>query len=146
MDIQTIGRAARMCSHSQFANMKEWNVKVHRYFSEYPTNMSEIGDVDPENIKEKIEIVDGKLKENDKKLEEIKGQRGTEIKKTREDIKLEIQTIKKHMKELRDKYKIAKDLNLSELKMVDELIYKESNERQADISIMYDVMRKSSIH
>ena len=37
MEIQTIGRARRHCSHKQFSNMDEWTVKVHRYMNTLPT-------------------------------------------------------------------------------------------------------------
>lgn len=42
-DKQTIGRAARLCSHADL-DKGDWNVRIHRYMSNFPTNK-----VDPEN-------------------------------------------------------------------------------------------------
>jgi len=43
-DKQTIGRAARLCSHADL-DKGDWNVHIHRYMSNFPTNK-----VDPENV------------------------------------------------------------------------------------------------
>ena len=43
-DKQTIGRAARLCSHADL-DKGDWNVRIHRYMSNFPTNK-----VDPENM------------------------------------------------------------------------------------------------
>ena len=44
-DQQTIGRARRFCSHADL-NRKDWTVKIHRYFSEMPIEISSEGGID----------------------------------------------------------------------------------------------------
>ena len=146
MDVQTIGRAARMCSHSQFSDMSNWKVRVHRYFSEYPTDIKNIGNEKPENIKNTIDDVQKNIDDKNRDLNEFKGKRGEEIKQKRETIKNSIEELKKNMKELKVTYKSVKDLDLANLKMVDSLIYQESHERHADINNMYTIMKKGSIN
>jgi hypothetical protein len=143
MDTQTIGRAARMCSHSQFTDKSNWTVKVHRYFSDYPSDVDTIDDL--EILKDKIYTTQKDVDDLVDDLEEIKGIRNPELKKKRENIKNSIDEYKKKIKEFKLRYKNAKDIDLPNLKMVDSLIYNESTDRDEDIRIIYDIMRKTSI-
>jgi hypothetical protein len=59
-DKQTIGRAARYCSHSDL-NKKDWNVTIHRYVSNLPQKINDV--VDNDKVKE--------LEENISQLEEL---------------------------------------------------------------------------
>jgi len=50
-DKQTIGRAARLCSHADL-DKGDWNVRIHRYMSNFPSNK-----IDPENIANRNSIM-----------------------------------------------------------------------------------------
>lgn len=70
-DKQTIGRAARLCSHSDL-NKKDWNVTIHRYISNLPQIVNNDPVVDDDKITEiqdkidKIELVTKKNKDDSK--------------------------------------------------------------------------------
>lgn len=72
-DKQTIGRAARYCSHSDL-NKKDWDVTIHRYISDLPQivnspapNVDKISEID-----EQINQVDITIKTNKDSIKEYK--------------------------------------------------------------------------
>jgi len=83
-DKQTIGRAARYCSHIDL-DKKEWDVNIHRYISDLPNELSKsksgsssINSVKKEldellaiNFKQRIKDNKEKIKENTKKLKTL---------------------------------------------------------------------------
>jgi hypothetical protein len=128
-DKQTIGRAARLCSHSDLKK-KDWNVTIHRYMSSFPTKKIKIDDkkANITDLLEELQLLERKeeeLKNNLKdKKDEIKEIKKiiTKTKKTKEsvqdledeiekinsiieDIKTEIEKNKKDLKEMKSAIK-----------------------------------------
>jgi hypothetical protein len=106
-DKQTLGRAARYCSHSDLDRDKgEWIVKVHRYMSEFPDIHAKI-DKTPmiKKLINEIKIIENKIQEQPtskaKKIMDIKKQ----IVIIKNKIKLQKATVKQ-LKILEDEYKL----------------------------------------
>ena len=71
-DKQTIGRAARYCSHSDL-NKKDWNVTIHRYASNLPQKINDAVDDDKvKEIEEKISQLEEVNKANKSTIKENK--------------------------------------------------------------------------
>ena len=73
-DKQTIGRAARLCSHSDL-NKKDWNVTIHRYMSNFPTKdvkLDATGAIDKKTLLYQIKDGEQKADEFNKILQENK--------------------------------------------------------------------------
>jgi len=88
-DKQTIGRAARYCSHADL-DKSEWDVTIHRYASDFPRV---IKDKSSSNHKEE------NLDDIKDRIEKLKGiDYKTEIKRIKEEIKKNKDKIKKLMK------------------------------------------------
>ena len=121
-DKQTIGRAARLCSHADL-DKGDWNVHIHRYMSNFPTNK-----IDPGNLANRNAILSAIA---DLEIDEVKLKNGLK-KYTSEakDISKEItkqKKAKKDITELENKLSVNKafvdnikqeiDKNKEELKL-----------------------------
>ena len=73
-DRQTIGRAARNCSHSDL-RLKDWTVNIHRYISDFPIDIKEDG---------------GKIKE----LQDLIKEKEASLDKLKSDLKIEQNNLK----------------------------------------------------
>jgi seryl-tRNA synthetase len=129
-DKQTIGRAARLCSHVDLEK-KDWNVTIHRYISDFPKKEIKI---DKTGIDNKAQLLDelilletreekfkGDIKENKEVIKDIKKQI-TKAKKAKQSIseleyqveeadniiemsKIELENIKKEIKTIKAELK-----------------------------------------
>jgi hypothetical protein len=104
-DKQTIGRAARLCSHADL-DKSEWNVSIHRYMSNFPSNK-----IDPANAGNRNAILSAIA---DLEAEEIKLKSGLKRYKNEEkEISKQItkdKKAKKDISELEDKLSINKEI------------------------------------
>jgi hypothetical protein len=111
-DKQTIGRAARNCSHSDL-RLKEWTVNIHRYISNFP---------------EEIAQDQGKLQE----LKELYKQKNSQLDQYAVDLKEQQEKFKngkaKMTKLIKDKKK-TKD----EIKATGDLLQEELNEYSSNV-------------
>ena len=137
-DKQTLGRAARNCSHKDL-DKSEWNVTIHRYMSNFPEivnneeSIKELGNADElkEDLKEKRKILK-KEKDEDKirQLEE-------EI----EEIKEKIDKIKQLTKANKNK----KTYDTTGIENIDDFIYKQATEKMKSILTLYQLMQESAV-
>jgi hypothetical protein len=139
-DKQTIGRAARYCSHSDLDFDKgEWNVKVHRYLTEQPIDMYIFN---MNYLRDRIEYIKGEIQKEQTRIAEMKGK---EYSNAREELKKEIVEYNKMIKELEKKYKEIDKLNLKNVKEIDQQITEEVLERANEMNIIYNIMKKQAI-
>lgn len=117
-DKQTIGRAARYCSHAQLdRDTGEWSVTIHRYMTETPLVIG----VSEEEIDALLKSAQDKAKK-DKKNQELKE---------------EIARLKLQKKD-------AKKAN-TKVANIEEFIFKESRERMKEIFTLYQCMKEAAV-
>ena len=133
---QTVGRAARFCSHSDL-DMREWNVKIHRYISTSPLDLSAFND---NYIRDRIENIRDEIAEAEDRLVQIKG-----ATKTKDDIKKYVAGKKLDARKLQSKLKEIEKMNLEHLHMIDEQIMNERFEKVKELLTVYDTIRKNAI-
>lgn len=158
-DKQTLGRAARSCSHEDLdRNKGEWVVNIHRYMSDRPSIKIDMSG-------ESIEELNAKLKESDNAKEKIaklklavketktKGQtKNANIKGFIEETKRDIENISKtvlstaDIKDIKQKIKRMKEAKAaSDIPMIEEQIFKESRERMKELMVVYQCMKAAAI-
>lgn len=91
---QTIGRAVRNCSHSDLP-YDQWTVKIHRYFTELPTDLTQYN-IAPKRAK--ILELKRNVEELENTINENKGKGNEVLKKKQEETKLELTEMKKALK------------------------------------------------
>jgi hypothetical protein len=142
-EIQTIGRAARYCSHKDLNRGKnEWTVTVHRYLSEFP---GQIQIMDIAGHKNQLAAIGDEVSGLDAELAGMKGQRGPEAKQRRDELKEELVNKKGAMKTLQKEIKEMEEIDPSKVKMVDPLIVNEVRERFKNIGLMLKAMKSASV-
>ena len=118
-DKQTLGRAARYCSHAQLdRDAGEWNVHIHRYMMEKPLVVG----ITAEEIQQRIDEASEKLKKD----------------KKNKDLKAEIDRLKAQKKEM-------KGLDVSGVANIEEAIFKESRDRMKQIFTIYACMKEAAV-
>jgi hypothetical protein len=146
MDKQTIGRAARYCSHSDLDHGQgEWTVSVHRYISDQPEDLSTFNlNYLQDRIKyleEEVVRMDTLEKETKKRL--TLEQRGLDTAYI--ELIQEISTYKKNIQELKKKAKEVEKLNIKSVEMVDEKISQEAKKRIQEMTFVYNAMKLSAV-
>jgi len=140
---QTIGRAARLCSHSDLSLQDgEWTVKVHRYYSDKPLDLN-LNNTD--SIKKSLADINNSITNELTKLQSYKGIRSTDAKAARDAIK---NTVKQHMSRiasLKRELSIAEKLNYKNLEMIDKKIRTEAVERMKHLSILYQIVYDTAV-
>jgi hypothetical protein len=133
-DKQTLGRAARYCSHSDLnKENNEWKVNIHRYISDFPIELKTIGDYE-EKLKEleiNIEKMNEYILELDKKAD-------------KDEIKAMKQEIKNDNKIKKELIKKSKQIDKNIINIEDK-IFKESKERLGELFILYQIIKESAI-
>jgi len=123
-DKQTIGRAARFCSHADLDKDKgEWTVDIHRYMSYYPVNIQLRGSKSGANAakvveqtvgptaeeREKMDRYEGRIAEARAKLTEVEreleGLKGVTARSKDEAAKARKEGLKERQKALKDEVK-----------------------------------------
>lgn len=138
---QTVGRAARFCSHSDL-DMREWNVKIHRYISTSPLDLSAFND---NYIRDRMENIRVEIAEAEDRLVQIKGAKGATATKTKDDIKKYVVGKKQDARKLQSKLKEIEKMNLEHLHMIDEQIMNERFEKVKELLSVYDTIRRNAI-
>lgn len=139
-DKQTLGRAARYCSHADLdRDNGEWKVQIHRYMSDLPLELkrpSFNNEVNKDKqLREQLTYYESSLEMLDKKTQK------SEIK----DTKAEIASLKKQLKDVDKEMRHKKKLDLENLKNIDEVIYQESKERMKQLLVVYQAMKEAAI-
>jgi len=154
-DKQTIGRAARYCSHSDL-NKKEWDVTIHRYISNLPQIVNEEVKDDTKDILLEIDRIEQKnnkeIIKNAKKNYKKKGITEQEKNILLDEIKIATGELEK-LKTLNDQLKLInkqktkknKLLNAKDIINIDEFIYKQSIEKMQGILILYQLMQEAAV-
>ena len=139
-DRQTIGRAARYCSHGDLDRDRgQWVVEIHRYMSDVPITLlrPNFGDMEKKKtfINNEIETLTNELEILDKKTQKV------EIKEK----KAEITAKKKELKEIDKEATKAKKVDTSNIKNIEQVIFDESRERMQEIMMIYQIMKECAI-
>lgn len=141
MEKQTLGRAARFCSHSDLSKENgEWNVKVHRYISDQPKDLSMFN---VNYLRDRAAFLKEELDTLEGRLEGYKGRRN--IKEIREELKGKIAVHKAAVRDVEKELKKVAKMNLENVRMVDEQITKESAERAGELLVLYDAIKRSAV-
>jgi hypothetical protein len=195
-DKQTIGRAARYCSHGDLQYPQEWRVSIHRYMADMP-NGSGSHDVDmvkkvdnivpksPESnkIKRRLDAIEQQLISLDKLKDKLKQTKASKAaaKKAKDvgslqklekevltleaavkdasveakEIKKEATVLKRELKKVdapppaakkpRTSKKKMMMLDPSQVKNVEEIVYRESRERMQELLVLYQAMKNAAV-
>lgn len=140
-DKQTIGRAARYCSHSNLnLEQGEWTVKIHRYISDKPTDLSIFN---LNYLRERTHYFiqwSETLQQRYDALPPLK-----ELKQKRNDLQGEIKKIMQMIRELQKKTKQIEKMNLKNVEMIDEKITNEALARTRELMVVYAVIKEASV-
>jgi hypothetical protein len=169
-DKQTIGRAARFCSHGDLDITRgEWTVQIHRYMSDLPLGLnavvagpSDVPQLGPTDVeKDQAKRLDTDIKEAESVIEDLqslKPKKGS-IEATRiAQLKVLIAEKKKQIKllvdhiESRDKSirkntrkRKGKSLDATGVENIDKFIYNEAQSRFKQILAIYEAMKETAI-
>lgn len=148
-DKQTLGRAARNCSHKDLP-LEDWNVTIHRYMSNFPeiinkgddnvglqTRLSQLGDV--EEIKNKIKDIKKILKKE--KDSDKKDKLENELLKLND----KVNEIKELNKTIKKNSKNKKEFDVKGVENIDDFIYKQATEKMKNILTLYQLMQESAV-
>lgn len=131
-DKQTIGRAARYCSHQDLdRNNNEWKVNIHRYISDFPDDII-TNNIPINTLNNEIEI----LKKSKNLLEEA-------LKKSKIKKKIKLEIIENN-KKIHDVQVLIKN-DISDIKNIEDTIFKESRERMKSLLVIYQAMKDAAI-
>ncbi|NBP59353.1 hypothetical protein EBU71_22920, partial [bacterium] len=140
-DKQTIGRAARYCSHSDLnIEQGEWTVKVHRYISDFPEDLSQFN---LNYLQDRTKYFIEYIEQLQDKLDSQSNTSNSKAK--REGIKEHIKEVKNMIQVLQKKHRDIEKMNLKNVEMIDAKISKEAFARAQEMMILYDAMKKAAI-
>jgi hypothetical protein len=144
-DKQTIGRAARYCSHADL-DKSEWDVTIHRYASDFPREIKDISVDEEESIddikdkiqelkdidyKHKIKIIKEEIKKNKDKIKKL-------IKKPSADENSEISQLndendrlEKEIEDIKEKELVTKE-NIQKLTKKEKELQKKAKKPKID--------------
>jgi hypothetical protein len=168
-DKQTIGRAARFCSHGDLDIEKgEWTVQVHRYMSDLPLGMNAIvagpyaaPQIGPTQVEvDQVKRLEADIEEAQtviKNLQSLKPKKGSEEAIKVAELKVLMAEKKKQLKQIaesigsRDK-SIKKNtrkrkgkLDATGVENIDKFIYNEAQSRFKLILAIYEAMKETAI-
>ena len=139
---QTIGRARRNCSHSQFSNREQdWQVHIHSYLSEIPTrtNVHSPNRTNTQNVQQRVKQI-----QND--ISQIKGKRGVEYKTRRDALQKNLKTYTKQLKALQKaKKKNTMVRGIGPVESIDHKILQKSHEEYKTIDNFHKIMKNNAI-
>jgi superfamily II DNA or RNA helicase len=139
-DKQTLGRAARFCSHSDLNRERgEWTVRVHRYISEEPYDLSMFN---LNYLRDRAQYLQEEIQKLEEKVPILKGKLYSRLKEKKET---ELKNYKQMLKDIEKKYKEVEKLNLTNLEMIDDKVTKEASERAYGMMAIYQAMRTSAV-
>ena len=139
-DKQTLGRAARYCSHADLDRDKgEWAVNIHRYMSDFPIEVTTKTFVQNEDKEKELRQQLNQLETTVAKLDK---------KTQREDFirgKILIDEVKDELKALDKEIKSRKKINLDTLKNIEEVVFNESRQRMKELLVVYQAMKEAAV-
>ena len=153
-DKQTIGRAARYCSHADL-DKSEWDVTIHRYASDLPREIKDKSSDDEESLdeikdkivklknidyKSKIKIIKEEIKKNKDKIKKISKKPSTEQIKEIEEINEENDNLDKKIEDLKEKELETKD-EIQKLTKKEKLALKKAKNPKLDVSGIENIDR-----
>ena len=162
-DKQTIGRAARYCSHSDLNKDRgEWTVKVHRYITDMPdVDMSQFN---INYLRDRIQYLTEWTKQLEEKKDDIefslkrtkqanalisKNKSGsstyTNLIKRKDKLQVVLKDAVVMIEALKKKYKEIEKTNLKTVEIIDQKIQKEALERTKELMAIYAVMRENAV-
>lgn len=170
-DKQTLGRAARYCSHADLdRDAGEWSVKIHRYISDKPpikvvrdytglisTLESDIRVLESrmsqedltneiKDLREKKKALRGKTKADQlAKVDNLIEKKTTQLKQIKTKLKDDIKEKQREIKELEAQAKKAAKEDATNIENIEERIFKESRERMKDLLMVYQAMKEAAV-
>ena len=148
-DKQTLGRAARNCSHKDL-DKSNWDVTIHRYMSNFPEiinnsdenrklnqKLIELGDTD--NHKNTIKELKKQLKKEKDQDEKF------QLEKQIEELQEKLNEIKEINKLMKKNDKNKKDYDISGIENIDDFIYKQATEKMKNILTLYQFMQEAAV-
>jgi hypothetical protein len=140
-DKQTVGRAARYCSHQDLPQ-EEWTVDVHRYISDVPVK-NEFKQYNTVNAEDSVQSLEARL---DTLSEELKLlPRSKKFASDREALKSQVDAVKGQLKERKAALKRQKKANDDNVANIEQLIFDESRERIKELLIVYQAMKEAAV-
>jgi len=148
-DKQTLGRAARNCSHKDL-DKSDWDVTIHRYMSNFPEIIDNNREIDklnkkllelgePDNLKNKKTEIKKQIKKE--KNQEVKQKLEAEV----EEIDEKINQIKEINKDIKKINKNKKDYDIKDVMNIDDFIYKQATEKMKNILTLYQLMQEGAV-
>lgn len=139
-DKQTLGRAARYCSHADLdRDNGEWKVEIHRYMSDLPLELK----------RPSFNNDSAKQRQIEARLEMLTSDLAGLNKKTQKDeiaeVKALIKEAKAELKALTKEKAGKKKLDLENIKNIEEQIYNESRDRMKNLLIVYQAMKEAAV-
>ena len=138
-DMQTIGRAARNCSHADL-DKDNWTVQIHRYMSRLPEK-DELNTVSLTKNSKHLKHLEERLKDAQDRLDNIPKTEKENIKELKELIK----SINVEIKQINKSTKDIQKVNEKNIENIEKKIFHESRERMKDILVIYHAMREAAI-
>lgn len=158
-EIQTVGRAARYCSHKDLArDRNEWTVLIHRYLADYPVDIKLVDTAkmkaECEGIKKTIREIEARMEEvksapdNEEAPKKKKGKAGADKKKKEKkltELKAELTHAKKSLKNAEANLKAVEYMDPRAVEMIDMKLFKEVKERARNVLTIQKMMKEASI-
>lgn len=140
---QTIGRAARHCSHSDLSlTDNEWLVKIHRYYSVFPIDLERLN---TEQIKNKLQEMEAEIQKQLDSLNVYRKSKDQTAIAARNNIKHNIVELKSKRRNIQKELKKAEQLNLQNVQEVDMQIRREALERMKHLETIYQILYDTAV-
>ena len=148
-DKQTLGRAARNCSHKDL-DKSEWDVTIHRYMSNFPEllNYSDENEKINEKLKQlgDVDILKASKTELKKKIKKEKDlDDKLKLEKEIEEIDKKLNEIKDINKTIKKNDKNKKEYDIKGVENIDDFIYKQATEKMKGILTLYQLMQEGAV-
>lgn len=138
---QTVGRAARFCSHSDL-DLVKWTVQIHRYISTAPMDLSAFNG---NYVKDRLDSILMDISELEERLNVIKGERGPTVTRVRDNLKKDILARRVDIRGLKTKLREIEKLNIGNVNMIDEQLMRERVDKARALLQLYDIIRKQAV-
>ena len=135
-DRQTVGRAARYCSHADLnRDAGEWTVQVHRYISDFPqTN----------NLTTQSDGVFA-LEQQILQFQNQLAQFGRKASKEKTDLQEQLKGLKKILSDRKKSTHHVKKFNTDAIQNIEQVIFDESRERMKLLLTVYQAMKEVAL-
>jgi hypothetical protein len=142
-DKQTIGRAARFCSHADLnRDQGEWVVKVHRYISDIPED--DLSQFNLNYLRDRMSYL-MEWRDHLKERNAILPDKTVVYQSKKQKYKEQIKELDDMIKHLEKKSKEVAKVNVRNIEMIDKKVAREAMERTKSLLLLYDVMKKNAV-